>query len=323
MRDLAKAAKSHEKGLINVAQALVEGKRLLAEQGVEDPRAEASLLLAFALGKPREYVYVRPEVSLTAEQSDQYREVLEQRARRVPYAYIVGNREFMGLDFFVNETVLIPRPETETLVEAVLGQGARDNGQWTMDNGQGTMDNGQWTMDNGQGTMGRALSLLDLCTGSGAVALALAVLWPEWSYVVGTDVSVEALDVARCNAERLGLSSVVWRRGDLWEAVGDERFDCITANPPYIATEEYDSCAPEVRCEPRLALWGGVDGLDFYRRIVAGAAAHLQPGGRLFLEIGWKQAASVCGLLAGAGFAAEVIRDLAGRDRVVAAWRGG
>ncbi|MCL1791314.1 MAG: peptide chain release factor N(5)-glutamine methyltransferase [Peptococcaceae bacterium] len=285
-----------------IPQALDAGGQMLARHGIEDPRTEAALLLAFALKKPREYVYMEPDGYLTAEQSETYRQALEQRARRVPYAYVVGKREFMGLEFFVNRSVLIPRPDTEILVETVLRSRCED---------QGSGFEG-----------GTAQSLLDLCTGSGAVALALAVHWPELGLIMGTDISDEALGVARFNAERLGVSRVVWEKGDLWDAVGERVFDCITVNPPYISTEDYGLCAPEVRCEPRLALWGGVDGLDYYRRIAAGAGQHLKAGGKIYMEIAWNQADSVRGLLERAGFVSEVFRDLAGRDRVVAAWVG-
>jgi len=291
---------------------LNEGSELLARRGVEAARTEAVLLLAFALGKPKEYVFLESQRSVTPEQERIYREALARRARRVPYAYIVGSREFMGLDFCVNEAVLIPRPETETLVETVLaqkqlfGQGARLTAQGETD--------AEHSITH---ALGDGVSLLDLCTGSGAVAIALAVNWRELTCVVGTDVSQEALEVARGNARRLGVSAL-WRQGDLWEAVGEgEVFDCITANPPYISDGDYRMCGPEVHCEPRAALWGGMDGLEFYRRIAAEAADHLKTGGRMYLEIGWQQGRSVCKVLEHAGFRAEVFRDLGDRDRVV------
>jgi release factor glutamine methyltransferase len=298
-------------GGLTINSAMAAGSGLLEQRGVDDPRAEAALLLAFALERPREYMYLEPETLLTTEQERFYWQVLSERARRVPYAYIVGSREFMGLDFAVSEAVLIPRPETETLVETVLAQ----KHLWRQGAGCDTSGCA------GAGCAGAGgVSLLDLCTGSGAVALALAAHWRELTYVVGTDVSGEALAVACGNGRRLGIAAV-WRQGDLWEAVGDEVFDCITANPPYISDGEYERCAPEVRCEPRLALWGGADGLDFYRRIAAGAADHLRPAGRMYLEIGWQQGRPVCGLLESTGFVTEVVRDLGGRERVVTAWR--
>jgi release factor glutamine methyltransferase len=261
-------------------------------RGLETPRLDAELLLGQAIGIERLRILIEPERPLSADELSKYRELIKRRRAREPLAYLRGDREFYGRPFLVTKDVLIPRPDTETLVEVAL---ARTKARYAY---------------------GRAL---DLCTGSGCVAITFAKERPQWR-VTATDVSEAALAVARKNAERLGL---VWNfrmiRGDLFAPIADERFELITANPPYIPDAEVETLQPEVRVfEPRLALAGGVDGLDLVRRIVNEAPAHLVAGGTLAMEIMAGTGAEVMALFEAGGFTdVALARDYAGRDRVV------
>ena len=267
----------------------------LAEKGVATPRLDAEVLLAHVLGVPRIRLYTEFDKPLEPAEVAAYREAVRRRARREPVAYITGEREFWSLGLRVDRRVLIPRPETEVLVERCLPR------------------------------MGAAGVLLDLGTGSGAVALALLSERPGWR-AVGVDASAGALEVARENARRLGLGErAEFLEGDLYEPVAGRRFDLIVSNPPYVPSAELDRLEPEVcRYEPRRALDGGPDGLSVIRRIVAGAAEHLADGGLLALEIGAGQGPAVRALIEGAGLGrVEILPDHAGRDRVAAARREG
>jgi release factor glutamine methyltransferase len=261
-------------------------------RGIESPRLDAELLLSKALGATRIQLIVDAKRPLSPDELARMKELVKRRRTREPIAYILGEREFYGRTFRVDARVLVPRPDTETLVDVALARS-------------------------------RAVSLsmraLDLCTGSGCVAVTLARERPTAS-VLGTDVSPGALAVARDNALRLGAYTLALREGDLFAAVAPEqRFDVITANPPYIARREIDSLAPDIRDhEPRLALEAGDDGLALLRRVVAGAAAHLEPGGVLAVEVAAGQASDVAKLFEAARFTAvEVQRDHGRIERVV------
>jgi release factor glutamine methyltransferase len=261
-------------------------------RGVDSPRLDAELLLGRALSCTRIQLIADAKRGLENDELTRFRELVKRRRAREPTAYILGEREFYGRRFRVDRRVLIPRPDTETLVEVALER-----------------------------TRHRSMSMraLDLCTGSGCVAITLARERPT-SLVVATDVSDDALAVARDNALRLGAYNVGFRSGDLFAAVeGSARFDLVTANPPYIAAAEIASLQPEIRdYEPRLALAGGQDGLTLVRLIVAGVGPHLARGGRLAVEIGFGEAAATADLFAAAGFAQiEVRRDYARIERVV------
>lgn len=264
-----------------------------ARRGIESARLEADLLVARALGVERIALFLDPERPLIAAELSSIRAFVARRRAREPLAYILGEREFYGRSFEVTQDVLIPRPDTETLVDearAFLRGGAPTG------------------------------PVLDLCTGSGAVALTLAAECPERE-VVGSDLSPDALAVARRNAARLGVEArATLCDGDLFAAVSpDARFACITANPPYIGADEIATLQPEVReFEPRLALDAGADAVSFYRRIATEAGSHLVPHGGLFVEVGAGQAQAVMGLLTEAGFSdVRATRDLAGIERVV------
>jgi len=244
---------------------------------------EARLLLAAATGYSEASVLAHPERELPADAEAKFRDYAARRARGEPVAYILGVKEFYGLPLAVNPAVLIPRPETELLVELALGLAPR--------------------------------SVLDLGTGSGAIALALKRHLPA-ARVVAVERSAAALAVAQRNALGLGLE-VEFRHGLWYEPVVGERFDAVVSNPPYVSEDDPHLAEGDVRFEPRSALAAGPDGLESIREIAAGAAAHLRPGGRLLLEHGLGQDAEVRQLLREAGL--EDVRswpDLAGIARV-------
>jgi release factor glutamine methyltransferase len=295
----------------------------LRREHIENARLEAELLLAHVLGLRRIDLYLQFERPLTAEEVARYREVLRRRVRREPLQYITGRAAFRELDLDVDPRVLIPRPETELLVGVVL-----DWSRHVVDacgpEGDSTEAGGGLTSGGGEGEGRGALTALDLGTGSGAIALSL-LHEGSFARVVATDVSAGALEVARSNALRLGLADrLELREGDLWRAVGDERFDVIVSNPPYVAESERDSLMPEVRdWEPAAALYSEGDPLAVTRRIVEGAPARLRSGGLLALEVAAGRMEGVRSLIEGAGAfgAVRVVRDHGGHERVVAVER--
>lgn len=266
--------------------------RRFADAGIDSPRLAAQILLAHALGIDRVQLYVQHDKPLGPDELGRYRELVKRRLAGEPVAYLTGHQEFWSTPLAVDARVLVPRRDTETLVEVVLDQVDRS----------------------------AALVIADIGTGSGAIALALARELPR-AQVVATDRSAEALAVARANADRLQLSDrVSFREGDLFAALAaGEHFDVIAANPPYIASAEIERLSPEVRREPRAALDGGPDGLDVLRRLVAGVAAHLvAPGGLVALEHGFDQGAQVRALIdaTGAFQPAATRSDMGGQPRV-------
>lgn len=255
---------------------------------------EADLLLAHVLGLSRADLYAYPERLLLPHQLAHYQTLLNRRARGEPLPYLTGQVEFYDLDLAVDARVLIPRPETETLVDLALQLvAARDQGP------------------------GSRFSLADVGTGSGCIAIALAVHAPR-AHVYALDLSPDALDVARANARRHQVAGrITFLQSDLLAALS-EPVDLIVANPPYVAAGEWSALPPEVRAhEPRLALYGGPDGLHVIRRLLNRAAVYLRPGGAMLVEIGaWQGAAATH--LARQNFADVTLHsDLAGRDRVL------
>ncbi len=258
--------------------------------GVSDtPRLDAEVLLAAALDRPRSYLFAWPERLPEPERLTRFIAWLERRQTGEPVAYILGRREFWSLELEVTLDTLIPRPETELLVESALERLPKD----------------------------RPVTVVDLGVGSGAVALALAVERPP-ARIVATDCSLAALAVARRNAQRLGVSNVEFRAGDWCEPLATgEHFDLIVSNPPYIAAAELHRRRSELRFEPAMALTAGDDGLDALRRIILQAPAYLKPGGWLLLEHGYDQGAAVSALLQARGFIAVGEGcDTAGLSRV-------
>ena len=247
------------------------------------PLREARLLLCHALGVTHAALEAHPERKVSPQDTAQFQDLVARRARGEPMAYLTGHREFYGLDFRVTPAVLIPREETELLVDVALDAPAR--------------------------------RILDLGTGSGCLAIAVAKQRPQ-AEMTAVDASEAALEVARENALRHGVS-VRFLQGDWFAPVAGERFDLILANPPYVAEGDAHLTQGDVRFEPRSALAAGADGLDDIRRIVAGAAGHLVPDGRLYFEHGYDQAQAVEALLVESGYSAiEQRRDLAGILRV-------
>lgn len=277
---------------------LTEGVKVLTEAGIEEATLDARYLLFevfhtdmthFLLDRGRGI----SEDDQVLDQVKQYRLMIEKRSQRIPLQHITGSREFMGLEFYVNEHVLIPRQDTETLVELIL-----------------------------KDYKGRKPVILDMCTGSGCIAISLSKIG-GFDGVTAVDLSKEALKVAKRNADvLLGPGRITLIESDLFQAIEPKsRFDIIVSNPPYIPTEIIKELQPEVRnFEPMLALDGREDGLFFYRQLVSEGRRFLNPGGSIYFEIGYDQAESVSALLEDAGFAEiRVVKDAAGLDRVVCA----
>ena len=271
---------------MTLREAWIFGKERLTGANVPEADLDAWYLLEWCTGVSRSHYLAYPEEAISPEQEEQYREALVRRAQRIPLQQITGEQEFMGLSFLVNEHVLIPRQDTEILVE----------------------ETAKFLQDG--------MRYLDLCTGSGCILLSLKTLRPG-AEGEGADLSPEALKVAGKNRERLGLE-VRLTESDLFDKI-EGTFDVIVSNPPYIKREEIESLMDEVRLhEPYMALDGHEDGLYFYRRIATEAPGYLRKGGGLFLEIGWDQGESVSELLRQQGFSdIKVVKDLAGLDRVV------
>jgi release factor glutamine methyltransferase len=288
-----------EAGAPRLRAALRDGALRLAKAGIPSARLDAEVLLAHALGGTREQLIAAQSLTLGDAQVERYLDLLRRRSEREPVAYILGHQEFWSLDFHVTPDVLIPRPESERLVEIALEIAVKNS-------------------------PARPLRILDLGTGSGAIAVSLAKELPR-ALVWATDRCAAALTVARSNARRHGVEDRIhFLHGDLWAAVDDaaEKFDLIVANPPYIPSAEIDRLEPEVsRWEPRGALDGGMDGLDFYRRIALRAHSYLAPSGAVALEIGADMGTKVPPLFIEFNGSAEieVAQDYSGRDRVVLA----
>ena len=266
-------------------------------RGIESPRLDAEVLLAHALACSRTQLIIDMMRPLATEELSRFRELVKRRRHREPVAYLRGEREFYGRTFRVDARVLVPRPDTETLIDVALGRTRH---------------------------LSMSARVLDLCTGSGCVAVTLALTRPT-TQVTATDISEPALALAPENALRLGAPLVAFARADLFGALRGP-FDLITANPPYIASAEVETLAPDVRqFEPRVALDGGEDGLVLVRRILEDAPARLAKGGVLAMEIGAGQADAVAALFVARGFEElERARDLARIERVVSGvWNKG
>jgi len=268
-----------------VAALLTAGATTL---GGPDARADAEILLAHVLTRPRSWLYAHADGAVPEAAVSQYASLLRRRAAGEPVAYLVGRREFWSLDLEVSPATLVPRPETELLVELALARLPPDQDS----------------------------RVIDLGTGSGAIALAIASERPR-AQVSAVDASAAALAVAQRNAARLGLQRVRFLRSDWFSAVRDERFGMVLSNPPYLASGDPHLREDSLPFEPALALSSGSDGLDALRAICAGAPAHLHPGGWLLIEHGLDQGDAARDLLSAAGFGqVQTWRDLEGRERV-------
>jgi len=269
-------------------RALLEHARHTLAKSVDAPQLEAEILLAHVLGRDRSWLYAWPEHVPDAGQCKAFEQLVERRAQGQPVGHLTGEREFWSLRLAVNEHTLIPRPESELLVETALAL-----------------------------ELPTEARVLELGTGSGAIALALASERPRWR-LSALDCSPEALAIARANAVRLGLNGIRFIHSHWFDALpAQQRYDLIVANPPYVAQDDPHLARGDLRFEPRAALVSGVDGLDDIRQIIAAAPGHLRPSGWLWLEHGCDQGARVAALLRGHGYHAVVTRrDPAGHDRI-------
>ena len=281
--------------LWTIGRILKWTEQYFKEKGIESPRLDAEVLLSHILGRERIYLYVHFDEPLEPAELARYREAIKQRVQRVPIAYIIGEKEFMGLTFKVTEDTLVPRPDTEILVQAAIER---------------------------LRARGDAPRFADIGTGSGAICLSVLHFLPK-AQADTVDISPAARAIAEENAAALEVADrVTFHTGDLLAPLAGQCYDAILSNPPYIPDGDIAALAPEVRLkEPHTALAGGKDGLDFYRRLMADAPALLKDGGFLAVEVGIHQAAPVAALAVPSFSRTEILKDYAGIERVVIAWK--
>ncbi|MGN0720801.1 MAG: peptide chain release factor N(5)-glutamine methyltransferase [Anaerovoracaceae bacterium] len=285
------------------------GAKQLRDAGVADAEIDAKELYCFMQNMDRTALMLRWQEVLQDNQCEAYFDLIERRASRVPLQHITGRQEFMGLPFEVNDKVLIPRQDTETMVEDALE----------------LLDKGTLRRQEYTGGLGKGTDVLDLCCGSGAIGISIAKL-AKGAHVTCSDLSKEALEVAQRNARLNDCKSVKFTESDMFDAfcgrLGKKKFNLIISNPPYIPPSVIEGLEPEVRDhEPMMALDGGEDGLDFYRIIAQQAPEHLKKGGVLMMEIGFDQKNAVKGLLQETGRFEKIVglTDLTGKDRIIVA----
>ena len=284
---------------MNISEAIRQTEQILKKGNIESARLEAEILLANVLKVDRIYLYVHSDEVLTNSQFKLYNEFIQRRLSHEPTAYIIGHREFMGLDFIVTKDVLIPRPDTEILVETVIER-LKD--------------------------MESEIKIVDIGTGSGAIAISLAKFLPN-AHVDAIDISEAAIKIAKLNARMHDITEQInfyvenfFRMLPLTHPVSSKNFTAIVSNPPYIPSDVIDTLEPEVaKYEPRIALDGGDDGLNFYRRLIDESPKFLNYDGFLAVEIGYDQAQAVTRLAKEYFTHIEVIKDLSQNDRVVVA----
>lgn len=276
---------------MTIREAINRATIQLKMKNIEGPKLKARLLMQFMLGKTRQYIMVYDEKKLTQEQEEKYFRSVEKIEKGIPLQHLTHQQEFMKMNFYVNKDVLIPRPDTEILVEEVIQIAKQIH----------------------------AKKILDLCTGSGAIAISLA-RYIQDSQITATDISSKALEVAQKNAKKNGVENqIAFLPSDLWEEIPKEKYDIIVANPPYIKREIIKTLDEEVQKEPLMALDGGWDGLDFYRKILYQAHEYLKYGGYLCLEIGYDQKIDVIELIEQEEKYINTYgkKDLYGNDRIV------
>lgn len=276
---------------MTIEEAIKKGMLELKNSNIESPKLKSRLLMQFMLNKPRQYVIVNDRKEISLNEKRRYFDAIAKMRRGIPLEYITNQREFMKLNFFVNENVLVPRQDTEVLVEEVIGISQRTN----------------------------AMKILDLCTGSGAIAVSIAKYIPE-SKVTAVDISNEALKVAKKNAiNNCVESQITFVKSDMFMNLNCDRFDIIVSNPPYIRTDVIGMLDKDVKNEPFIALNGGEDGLYFYKKIVKESFEYLKYRGFLCLEIGYDQKIDVIELIENEEKFQNTYskKDLYGNDRVI------
>ena len=270
-------------------ELLEQGEEILKTAGVEEAALDAWYMMEYICNIDKVYYLLHKKEDVEIQKINAYMSVIQKRAKRIPLQYITNRQEFMGYSFYVNEHVLIPRQDTEILVERVLADLKAEQDE---------------------------KSILDVCTGSGCIVISLAKEIPL-KKAAAVDISKEALEIAKRNCKQLEVS-IELKQSDLFETVTG-KYDVIVSNPPYIRSEEIDTLMPEVKYhEPVLALDGREDGLYFYRKIISESTEHFNNGGRLYFEIGCNQGDEVKQLMEDAGFHhVKIEKDLAGLDRIV------
>ena len=274
---------------MTIKQAITKGMIMLKSNNVESPKLKARLLLQYILDKPRQYIIVYDNKEIDKQQQWQYFVNIEKLTKGVPLQHITHRQEFMKMDFFVDENVLIPRPDTEILVEEVIKIAQKYN----------------------------LPRILDLCTGSGAIAISLKKFVPN-ADITAVDISEKALEIAQRNAKKLE-TKINFLKSDLFDKLDNKKFDIIVSNPPYIRKDEIKKLSEEVQKEPKIALDGGEDGLDFYRIITEQAINYLKTGSFLCFEIGYNQKNDVIKIIEDDQNYKNTYckKDLYGNDRII------
>ena len=278
---------------MTVKEILSRATLRLEEKKIDTPRLDAEILLAYVLNCRRLKLYTDAEKILTDEEISRLKNLIERRAEKIPVAYLIGTKEFMGFDFVVTPEVLIPRPDTEILTQCAI----------------------EFLQDfDGEKIFA------DLGTGSGAICISVCKFVKN-SFAVAVDISEKSLEVAKFNAQKFGVDDRVdFFCGNLFEPLADKKFAAIISNPPYIPTKDLKNLQDEVKKEPLTALDGGADGLNFYREIISNAPKFLLDGGLLAVEIGSTQAKDVKKIFVENNFCEiKILRDLAGLERVICA----
>lgn len=277
---------------MSINQELINAIKILKENNIEEASLKARMILANILKKPKEYLLIHEEEELSLNDINKYKEDIKKLANNVPIQYIINKQEFMGLNFYVDENVLIPQPDTEILVEEVINI-CRD-------------------IDCREPE--KTIKILDLCTGSGAIGISIAKNIKNCEMTL-SDISNDALKIAQKNSANSNIKII---QSDLFEKI-EEKFDIIVSNPPYIETKIISTLDKEVQMEPRLALDGGEDGLNLYRRIIKEAYKYLNSNGILALEIGYNQKDKVINLLKQSNMYVNIYfkKDLSKNDRIV------
>lgn len=279
---------------MNINELLIYGRKFLLDTNIEEIPLKVRLLAEHVLNLNKFDLVINHTQEVTDEQFENFKLGLEKIKNNYPIQYIINNQEFMKLNFYVDENVLIPQPDTEILVEEVINYCT-------------------------QNYANSHVKILDLCTGSGAIAISLAK-YIDNCEIVATDISTKAIQVAKLNAEKINVhSKISFIESDMFKNIDINNFDIIVSNPPYIEKDVIQTLSPEVQKEPIIALDGGIDGLNFYKIIINNSYNYLNNNGKLFLEIGYNQKESLFKLIENNGYYTNwsCIKDLAGNDRVI------